>query len=88
MGVELLQSEKDWVIGHKIVDIQATPEHGIRIMMDDGKDILICLAVKPAEIAKTEINAFISPAYHVEIIAQVGIPGKVSEDEEVKKKSA
>lgn len=81
MGMQLIGEQKEWVIGHKIVDIQATQEHGIRIIMDDGKDIIIALAVRPAEIAKTELSAFISPACHVEIVAQVGIPGKAAEEE-------
>ncbi|GAI27965.1 unnamed protein product, partial [marine sediment metagenome] len=40
--VQLLEKEKDWVIGKKISDIQATSQ-SIRIHMEDGKTILIDL---------------------------------------------
>lgn len=72
MPVQLLEQEKDWVIGHRIVDVKAN-EKEVRIKMDDGKQIIIRLEKDIGFAPKTEARSLVY--FEAELSHQVGIPG-------------
>ena len=73
MVVQLLEKQKDWVIGHKIVDVLVS-KNEIRINMDDGKSILIGLEKSVGMVPNTGTRHSIY--FEVELSHQVAIPSK------------
>ncbi len=72
--VQLLEKEKDWVIGKKIKDIKADSQ-SIRIQIEDGYNIHIDLK-QTVELSNVGTLIFKAVLLH-----QIGIPGRTKEKE-------